>query len=159
MLSRKDLQDAERLAKKAGIKYYVIKADAFAVKEFKFNDKRRCYFCKKNIMGGVRAKAAELGFTTIVDGKNADDGKHYRPGAQAADELINISGITASFVLFPDGEQVIISARSIGSCNVQVVLEKLGGGGNGATAGAQIKGKPLRQVLQDLVGAIDAFYA
>ena len=55
--------------------------------------------------------------------------------------------------------QVIISARSIGSCNVQVVLEKLGGGGNGATAGAQIKGKPLRQVLQDLVGAIDAFYA
>ena len=79
--------------------------------------------------------------------------------AQAADELINISGITASFVLFPDGEQVIISARSIGSCNVQVVLEKLGGGGNGATAGAQIKGKPLRQVLQDLVGAIDAFYA
>ena len=42
---------------------------------------------------------------------------------------------------------------------MQVVLEKLGGGGNGATAGAQIKGKPLRQVLQDLVGAIDAFYA
>ena len=79
--------------------------------------------------------------------------------SQAADELINISGITASFVLFPDGEQVIISARSIGSCNVQVVLEKLGGGGNGATAGAQIKGKPLREVLQELVAAIDAFYA
>ena len=79
--------------------------------------------------------------------------------SQAADELINISGITASFVLFPDGEQVIISARSIGSCNVQAVLEKLGGGGNGATAGAQIKGKPLREVLQELVAAIDAFYA
>lgn len=78
--------------------------------------------------------------------------------SQAADELINISGITASFVLFPDGEQVIISARSIGSCNVQAVLEKLGGGGNGATAGAQIKGKPLREVLQELVSAIDAFY-
>ena len=79
--------------------------------------------------------------------------------AQAADELINIAGITASFVLFPDGDQVIISARSIGACNVQVVLEKLGGGGNGATAGAQIKGKPLRAVLQELVAAIDAFYA
>ena len=38
-------------------------------------------------------------------------------------------------------------------------LGPFGGGGNGATAGAQIKGKPLRQVLQDLVGAIDAFYA
>ena len=79
--------------------------------------------------------------------------------SQAADELINISGITASFVLFPDREQVIISARSIGSCNVQAVLEKLGGGGNGATAGAQIKGKPLREVLQELVAAIGAFYS
>lgn len=79
--------------------------------------------------------------------------------SQAADELINISGITASFVLFPDREQVIISARSIGSCNVQAVLEKLGGGGNGATAGAQIKGKPLREVLQELVAAIDTFYS
>lgn len=79
--------------------------------------------------------------------------------SQAADELINISGITASFVLFPDREQVIISARSIGSCNVQAVLEKLGGGGNGATAGAQIKGKPLREVFQELVAAIDAFYS
>ena len=79
--------------------------------------------------------------------------------SQAADELITISGITASFVLFPDREQVIISARSIGSCNVQAVLEKLGGGGNGATAGAQIKGKPLREVLQELVAAIDAFYS
>ena len=79
--------------------------------------------------------------------------------SQAADELINISGITASFVLFPDREQVIISARSIGSCNVQAVLEKLGGGGYGATAGAQIKGKPLREVLQELVAAIDAFYS
>ena len=79
--------------------------------------------------------------------------------AQAADELINIAGITASFVLFPDGDQVIISARSIGACNVQVILEKLGGGGNGATAGAQIKGKPVREVLQELVASIDAVYA
>ena len=78
--------------------------------------------------------------------------------AQAADELINISGITASFVLFPDGEQVIISARSIGSCNVQVVLEKLGGGGNAATAGAQIRDKSVREVLTELVASIDQFY-
>lgn len=78
--------------------------------------------------------------------------------AQGADELINVSGITASFVLFPDGEQVIISARSIGSCNVQAVLEQLGGGGNGATAGAQIRGKALKEVLSELVAAIDAFY-
>ena len=58
--------------------------------------------------------------------------------AQAADELLNISGIEASFVLFPDGERVILSARSMGDINVQVILEKLGGGGNAATAGAQV---------------------
>ncbi|MBP3587487.1 MAG: DHH family phosphoesterase, partial [Clostridia bacterium] len=52
--------------------------------------------------------------------------------AQAADELLNIKGITASFVLFPDGERIIISARSIGEANVQVILEALGGGGNAA---------------------------
>ena len=80
--------------------------------------------------------------------------------AQAADELLNISGVEVSFVVSPTADGgANISARSIGDINVQVIMEKLGGGGNGATAGAQIKGKPLRQVLQDLVGAIDAFYA
>ncbi len=78
--------------------------------------------------------------------------------AQAADELLNISGITASFVLFPDGEQVILSARSIGAVNVQMVLEPLGGGGNAATAGAQIKNSTVKQVLDRLVSSIDQFF-
>ena len=78
--------------------------------------------------------------------------------AQAADELLNISGIMTSFVLYPDGDVVFLSARSIGSCNVQVVLEKLGGGGNAATAGAQIKNKSVREVLTELVASIDQFY-
>ena len=47
--------------------------------------------------------------------------------AQAADELLNIIGIDTSFVLYPDGDRVIVSARSIGEVNVQVILEKLGG--------------------------------
>ena len=87
MLSRKDLEDAENLARKTGIKYYVVKVDAFSVNEFKFNDKKRCYYCKKNIMGEIIKKANELGFYTVADGKNSDDGKVYRPGAQAAKEL------------------------------------------------------------------------
>ena len=78
--------------------------------------------------------------------------------AQAADELLNISGITASFVLYPDGDQVIISARSIGSANVQVILEALGGGGNAATAGAQVKQATVKEVLDRLVASIDSFY-
>ena len=78
--------------------------------------------------------------------------------AQAADELLNISGISASFVLYPDGETVIISARSIGNANVQVILEPLGGGGNAATAGAQIKNSTVKDVLDNLVASIDKFY-
>ena len=78
--------------------------------------------------------------------------------SQAADELLDISGITASFVLYPDGEQVFISARSIGETNVQVILEPLGGGGNTATAGAQITGSTVKEVLDQLVASIDKFY-
>lgn len=78
--------------------------------------------------------------------------------AQAADELLNIAGITASFVLYPDGDQVIISARSIGSANVQVILEPLGGGGNTATAGAQLKNTNVKDALDQLVASIDKFY-
>ena len=78
--------------------------------------------------------------------------------AQAADELLNISGITGSFVLYPDEDQVIISARSIGSANVQIILEPLGGGGNTATAGAQLKGVSTKEALDMLVESIDKFY-
>ena len=78
--------------------------------------------------------------------------------AQAADELLNISGITASVVLYPDGDMVIISARSIGSANVQMILEPLGGGGNAATAGAQVKNANVKDVLDELVASIDKFY-
>ena len=78
--------------------------------------------------------------------------------AQAADELLNISGIDTSFVLFPDQEgRVILSARSMGDVNVQVVLEKLGGGGNAATAGAQVPGKTVDEVTKMLLQAIDQY--
>lgn len=78
--------------------------------------------------------------------------------SQAADELLNISGIMTSFVLYPDAGQVIICARSIGVCNVQVILEPLGGGGNAASAGAQIKNADMQQILDKLVKLIDKFY-
>ena len=78
--------------------------------------------------------------------------------AQAADELLNISGISASFVLYPEGDVVFISARSIGKANVQMILEPLGGGGNAATAGAQIPDSNVKDVLDRLVASIDKFY-
>ena len=78
--------------------------------------------------------------------------------AQAADELLNISGITASFVLYPDEDTIIISARSIGSANVQMILEPLGGGGNAATAGAQVRDSNVKDALDRLVASIDTYY-
>ena len=77
--------------------------------------------------------------------------------AQAADALVDISNISASFVLFPSGGRIIISARSIGDANVQVILEALGGGGNPATAGAQIEAD-MDTVVERLVASIDRFY-
>ena len=79
--------------------------------------------------------------------------------AQSADELLNITGFQASFVLYPDEEKrVVISARSIGEANVQVILESLGGGGNAATAGAQIKDATVDTVLEWLKKSIDNYY-
>ena len=79
--------------------------------------------------------------------------------ARAADELLNITGFQASFVLYPDDQKrVVISARSIGEANVQVILEPLGGGGNAATAGAQIKDSTVAQVLERLKESIDNYY-
>ncbi len=77
--------------------------------------------------------------------------------AQAADELLNISGIQASFVVFPMGDQINISARSLGDINVQVIVERMGGGGNKSTAGAQITGKTQREVVEELLQVIDKY--
>ena len=78
--------------------------------------------------------------------------------AQAADEMLNISGISASIVLYPDDNKIYVSARSMGDVNVQMILEPLGGGGNTATAGAQITGKSMKDVLDELVVSIDQYY-
>ena len=75
--------------------------------------------------------------------------------AQAADELLNISGINTSFALARTGDHVFVSGRSIGGLNVQVVLEKLGGGGSQSTAGLQVKGMSVDEVVVELKRAID----
>lgn len=75
--------------------------------------------------------------------------------AQAADEMLSLQGINASFVLF-EGEGIInISARSLGKLNVQLVMEKLGGGGHLTMAGAQLAGSSMEHALSALYEAID----
>lgn len=71
-------------------------------------------------------------------------------GAQAANELLNILGIKASFVFTQVGETIYISARSIDELNVQVVMEKLGGGGHINVAGAQMKDVSVEEACEKL---------
>ena len=78
--------------------------------------------------------------------------------AQAADELLQIAGVSASFVLTPIGEDVNLSARSVGEINVQVILEKLGGGGNAAAAGGLVKHAKVADVREQLLTAIDEYF-
>ena len=75
--------------------------------------------------------------------------------AQAADELINIKGITTTFVVYSDGDSSRISARSVGDINVQIIMEKMGGGGHQLAAGARIEGSDINEVLEELKKHID----
>ena len=78
--------------------------------------------------------------------------------AKAADELLTLSGVQASFVFYPKDGGVYISARSLGEVNVQVIVEALGGGGNSTSAGGQLPGVTVDQVRQKLQEAIDKYY-
>ena len=78
--------------------------------------------------------------------------------AQAlADELLTLRGVRASFVLFKHDTGVNLSARSLGEINVQLIMEKLGGGGNSTTAGGQIPDGTVDAVREQLIAAIDQY--
>lgn len=74
---------------------------------------------------------------------------------QAADDLLSISGVDASFVVYRTGDTVNISARSLGGMNVQVIMERLGGGGHQTMAAAQIKDVSVSEAVDRLKNAID----
>ena len=79
--------------------------------------------------------------------------------AKAADELLTISDITASFVIGNYGEKICISGRSLGDINVQVILEKLGGGGHITLAGAQVEGMNIYDVKKELIEKIKEYFS
>ncbi len=126
-------------------------ADTVEVKKLLQNDFQET-MAKYQIIKSARLYRREIAIAAL------NTGTTRVLAAQAADDMLNISGITASFVLYPDGDAVYISARSIGDANVQMILEPLGGGGNTATAGAQISGKSVKDVLDELVASIDSFF-
>ena len=78
--------------------------------------------------------------------------------AQAADELLSISGVLASFVLCKVEDVIMISGRSMGDINVQAILEEIGGGGHLTFAGAQIAGVTIDEAKEKLIESIDKYY-
>ena len=78
--------------------------------------------------------------------------------AKSADELLTISNITASFVLGKVNNKVCISGRSVGDINVQIILEKLGGGGHITLAGAQMEDKTIEDAKKQLIEKINEYF-
>ena len=78
--------------------------------------------------------------------------------AKAADELLTLKGVQASFVLYKKDDGVYISARSLGDVNVQVIVEALGGGGNSTTAGGQLPDTTVGEVKEKLLAKIDQYF-
>jgi c-di-AMP phosphodiesterase-like protein len=97
----------------------------------------------------------------IAGAEIGDDGIAYAVGnavnenaqlvsAKTADELLDIKGVKASFVIGRTKNEVVVSARAIGDLNVQLVMERLGGGGHLSAAAAQIKGSDTKKVLEQV---------
>lgn len=75
-------------------------------------------------------------------------------GAQIANELLDINGIEASFVLTEYNNKIYVSARSLDTINVQLIMERMGGGGHMNMAGVQIEGKSLEEVKQMVIETV-----
>lgn len=126
-------------------------ADTVTVKQF-FNDSLE----NRQLRGQVVLSAYQYkNFAISVSDINSKDLRLIC--AQAADELLTINSVQASFVLFKTGETVNISARSMGAVNVQVIMEYFGGGGHQTMAACQIEGGDLEKVKKDLEKAIDKY--
>lgn len=127
-------------------------ADTVAVKRILQNDLDDTV-AKYKILQCVRRYRDSIAVAAI------DEPQDRIVAAQAADELLNIIGIQASLVIYPTEKGgVIVSARSIGDVNVQVLLEELGGGGNKSAAGLQMENISFKDGVNKLFAAIDKYF-
>ncbi len=125
-------------------------ADTVEVKQM-FSNSIEAYKTKY----GIVSNAEILGGFAIASTETETDDIRIA-AAQAADELLSIRGVRASFVIFSVDNTVNISARSLGDVNVQVIMEKLGGGGHLTMAGAQLGGISTAQARERLIAAIQS---
>ena len=112
-----------------------------------------------NKIAGIVKKAEIVNGTIAIATYEKKDKEASLICAKAADELLTISDITASFVMGKAGNKICISGRSIGDINVQVILEKLGGGGHITLAGAQVEGMTMEETKQELINRINEYFS
>ena len=127
-------------------------ADTTLTKQL-FQDDMETFLTRAEVVKGAQMLKDNIAISTIpYNAKNP-----ALVAAQAADELLNIKGINASFVLSCIEDDIFISGRSLGDINVQVVLEKLGGGGHLSVAGAQLSGLTMEKAIALLKKAIEEY--
>ena len=85
-LPRRELREAEEMARMAGIRHLVIKTNEVFDPRYAANPNNRCYFCKTELFTQLDGLAEQLGFHWIAYGENQDDTGDHRPGAKAANE-------------------------------------------------------------------------
>ena len=112
-----------------------------------------------NKIAGIVKKAEIVNETIAIATYEKKDKDASLICAKAADELLTISDITASFVMGKVGNKICISGRSIGDINVQIILEKLGGGGHITLAGAQVEGMTMEETKQELINRINEYFS
>ena len=110
------------------------------------------------IISEIVSKSEIVNDSIAISEYESDDQNVNIIAAKAADELLTIGGINASFVLGKIGDKIYISGRSIGGINVQLILEKLGGGGHITLAGAQLENMSMEDAKQELINRINEYF-
>ena len=131
-------------------------ANAEHVQTF-FNQNYEDYVCERSFSGCRFLQNNSVGITwSFGTGRGADD---RTAAAKESDRLLTVRGVSASFALVKIDNVIHISGRSDGSINVQLILERLGGGGRFDSAGAALKDTSLELAISDLENAIAAYFA
>lgn len=126
-------------------------ADTIEVKKL-FSSSRESYMVRTGLVS-----RAEIYRSCAISVSEADTEDIKTVAPQAADDLLGIREVDASFVIYEYDDKIAVSARSMGLLNVQLIMERLGGGGHHTMAAAQFTGKSKAEVREELIKAIDQY--
>lgn len=127
-------------------------ADTVSVKKL-FSESLELYRYRNDLVSG-----AQVYSQTAIAISDEDYSDRRAAAAQAADDLLTVQGVQASFVMTRMGKSINISARSFGECNVQLIMESLGGGGHLTMAATQMSDVTMPEAVLKLKNAIDKYF-